>query len=37
METLEAFKKHVDVTLRDMVTEQGCDGLITELDDLFQP
>ena len=39
-ESLELFKKHVDVALRDTVIGQGGDGLMVGLDDLrglFQP
>ena len=38
--SLEVFKKRIDVTLRDMVSEHGEDGLMDGLDDLsylFQP
>ena len=38
--SLEAFKNHVDVALRDVVTENGGDGLTGGLEDhgdLFQP
>jgi len=37
---LEVFKKHVDMSLRDMVNGHGGDGLAVGLDDLsglFQP
>ena len=37
---LEVFKKHGDVTLSDMISGQGGDGLVVELDDptgLFRP
>jgi len=37
---LEVFKNHVDVALRDVVSEHGGDGLMVALDDvsgLFQP
>ena len=32
--SLEVFKNHVDVALRDMVNGQGGDGLVVELDEL---
>ena len=38
--SLEAFKNHVDVALRDVVRGYGGDGLVAELGDLsglFQP
>jgi len=38
--SLEAFKKHVDVALGDMVSRHGCVGLTVGRDDLgglFQP
>ena len=38
--SLEAFKKHVDVALRDMVSGHGSDELMVVLADhreLFQP
>ena len=38
--SLEVFKKHVDVALRDMVSGHGGDGLMVGLGDingLFQP
>ena len=38
--SLEVFKNHVDVALRDMVSGHGGDGLTFGLDDLrglFQP
>ena len=38
--SLEAFKKHGDVALRDMVSGHGGDGLVVGLDGLrglFQP
>jgi len=31
-ESLEVFKKHGDVAVRDMVSGQGGDGLTVELD-----
>lgn len=37
---LDVFRNCVDVTLRDMVSGHGGDGLVVELDDLnglFQP
>ena len=38
--SLEVFKNHVDVALRNMVSGHGGDGLMVRLDDLgglFQP
>ena len=38
--SLEVFKKHVDVALRNMVSGHGGNGLMAGLDDLtglFQP
>ena len=38
--TMEVFKKHEDVALRDMVSGHGGGGLVVGLDDLrglFQP
>jgi len=38
--SLEVFRKHVDVALREMVSGHGGDGLTAGLDDLrglFQP
>lgn len=38
--SLEMFRNRIDVTLRDMVSSHGGDGLMDELDDLgglFQP
>ena len=38
--SLEVFKKHVDLALRDVVSEHGDDGSTVGLDDLrdlFQP
>ena len=38
--SLEVFKNHVDVALRDMVSGHGGDGLTVGLEDhgdLFQP
>ena len=38
--SLEVFKSHVDVALRNMVSGHGGDGLMVGLDDLtglFQP
>ena len=32
--SLEVFKKHLDVVLRDMVSRHGGDGLMVELGDL---
>jgi len=32
--SLEVFKKHVDVALRDIISEHGGDGLMIGLDDL---
>jgi len=32
--SLEMFKKHVDVALRNMVSRHGGDGLMVGLDDL---
>ena len=32
--SLEMFKKHVDVALKDMVRRHGGDGLTVGLDDL---
>jgi len=38
--SLEVFKKHVDVALRDVVSGHGGDGLVVglgHLSDIFQP
>jgi len=32
--SLEVFKKHVYVSLRDMIIGHSCDGLMVGLDDL---